>query len=83
MKTFYSRSHALEFLDIQEVTLQRAVNHGWIVPLSLGPTATFQTEFFLRPDLIAFRERYRNGYYEASEILKRRLVQRRHRISRV
>ena len=77
MKKFYSRPHALTFLDVQEATLQRAVNHGWIVPLKLGPRAAFQTEFFLRPDLVAFREKYRNGYYEPLEILKRRKRQRR------
>ena len=71
MKQFYSRQHALEFLDIQEATLQRAVNHGWIVPMRLGPEAHIKTEFFLSADLIEFREKYRGGYYEPSAIRKR------------
>lgn len=82
MKNFYSRPHALRFLDIREATLQRAVNHGWIAPVRLGPMATFRTEFFLRTDLIAFREKYRHGYYEPSEILKRRVQQRSRRVSK-
>lgn len=76
---FYSRKNALEFLDIPETALQRAVSHGWIVPIRLGPKATFQSEFFSHPDLTAFRERYRSGYYEPEAVLDRARVQRRTR----
>lgn len=72
MKNFYSRPNALRFLDVKEATLQHAILRGWIVPIRLGPRATLQTEFFLRSDLTAFREKYRRGYYDPSEIQKRR-----------
>lgn len=77
MKNFYSRSHALMFLGIQEATLQRAVNHGWIVPIRFRSRAPFPTEFFIHSDLMSFREKYRSGYYEPSEVMKRRRLQRK------
>jgi hypothetical protein len=76
---FYSRKHALRFLDIPDTVLQRAVSHGWIVPIRLGPKATFQSEFFVLPDLVAFRERYKSGYYEPEAVLDRARLQRRTR----
>ena len=76
MKHFYTRPHALKFLDVQGATLRRAVDHGWIAPMRLGPTTHIKTEFFLHADLIDFRERLRSGYYEPSAIVERGRVAR-------
>ena len=81
MKVFYSRPHALEFLDVKAATLQRAVSHGWIAPMRLGPKAHFKTEFFVSADLVEFRQKYRGGYYEPSAIRKRSYLRARGSLS--
>ena len=71
MKLFYSRAHALRFLKVNSDTLHRAVDRDWIRVLQLGPRAGAKEQFFLRSDLVDFREKYRSGYFEPSAIRRR------------
>ena len=83
MKLFYSRVHALRFLKVHSQTLERAVDRGWIRVIRLGPRAghKHKEQFFLRSDLVDFREKYRSGYFEPSAILRRTQRGRRLRVN--
>ena len=68
MKLFYSHLPALKFLKVQADTLHRAVNNNWIREMRLGPHG--EGHFFLRSDLVDFREKYRSGYFDPAEKLR-------------
>ncbi len=70
MKLFYSRLHALKFLKVQANTLHRAVNNNWIREMRIGPHG--EGHFFLRSDLVDFREKYRSGYFDLTGKLRRK-----------
>ncbi len=70
MKLFYSRLHALKFLKVQANTLRRAVNNNWIREMRFGPHG--EGHFFLRSDLVDFREKYRSGYFDPGAKLRRK-----------
>ena len=70
MKLFYSRLHALKFLKVQANTLHRAVNNNWIREMRFGPHG--EGHFFLRSDLVDFREKYRSGYFDPAAKLRRK-----------
>ena len=70
MKLFYSRTHALKFLKVQADTLHRAVTKNWIREMRFGPHG--EGHFFLRSDLVEFREKYRSGYFDLAATLRRK-----------